>query len=747
MSREFNIDKVFREVANQHQEAYNPQDWSEFQGQLKVNGLQAQPSLLSQVMRYLIKMVSTAAVVYIMPASTHVYQAPKTNAGQQIKVATANNLPNPTITIAPTLPNSKKQSKLPQKQVIKPLPRNINDKHAKNQQKVRLQKSTKANAQPQYIVAQPQKPRFIRQPIQQSIKNTQRKRWQSKPTTKKQNQQHTHLINVPLKKATPPLPVANRKKQALAKEPYQINQLMAIAKLKVLNTSSYTPPKFLANNIDSITLKAKQATWVAYNQNWQWSQRPRNVFQRLGRWLKLSPKPQALPIDDTIKTSIEVLARKTDPTIHIKQAAKPHKDKPISTSRIKLQSLFSGIFGKQDIDGDSINNKIKLVPAVYPIRDIQIGLVYPLSTNGTKAHQYSNKLSLNGLLGSAAALDGVEFSGFGNIEKDYVKGVQFAGFFNTVGNQVEGLQAAGFFNNAGALQGTQLAGFINLAGVTNKSSLPLPSPRFNAQAAGFGNLNLNGSLHFQGAGFFNIGRKIEGFQGAGFFNIAKEVKGFQGSGFIGLGEKIHGVQMSSFANIADQVEGLQMAGFINIAGKVKGSQIGFINIADSVTQGVPIGFLSIIKNGYRKLEIWGSESLHANIGYKIGVRKFYNIFAVGSQFLPNSFRWGLGYGIGSIRDINAKNNFNFEAMAYHISEDKVWEDHLRLLNQIKLLYGREFGNGMSLQIGPTFNVLVSQDTPENNVLASHLPPYHLFNETMNGVNVKLWAGAHIGLRF
>ena len=40
MSREeFNIDKVFREVAHKHQEAYDAQDWNAFQTQLQSAGL------------------------------------------------------------------------------------------------------------------------------------------------------------------------------------------------------------------------------------------------------------------------------------------------------------------------------------------------------------------------------------------------------------------------------------------------------------------------------------------------------------------------------------------------------------------------------------------------------------------------------------------------------------------------------------------------------------------------------------
>jgi len=374
-----------------------------------------------------------------------------------------------------------------------------------------------------------------------------------------------------------------------------------------------------------------------------------------------------------------------------------------------------------------------------------VGFVYPLSTNGTEAYDYSNRLSIHALLGSAAALDGTEFAGFGNIEKDYVKGAQFAGFFNTVGNSVTGFQAAGFFNNAGNVKGVQAAGFLNMSGVV-KSKTHRFNPKNEAvQVAGFGNLDFADNLRFQAAGFFNVGNQIDGFQGAGFFNVSRKVTGFQGSGFMGIAQQVKGAQVSGFMNLAEKTEGLQMAGFLNVANQVKGYQIGFINIADSISDGIPIGFLSIVKNGYRRWEAWTSESLYANVGYKIGVKEFYNIFAIGGQFLPQNTRWGLGYGIGTIRDLNSKRQLSIEAMGYHINENTFWEERFRLFTQVKFLIGNKKRN--SWHFGPTLNLLTSQEVPERGIFASRLPFYQLVNRTANGRNTKFWIGFQAGIRF
>ncbi|WP_299460655.1 hypothetical protein [uncultured Microscilla sp.] len=768
MSREFNIDKIFREVADKHEEAYDPQDWNVLQGHLKANGLQAQPSVLTQVMRYIVKIISTAAVVYMMPASN-----------QLNNTATPSAVDSKTITTqaAEHLTGSAKPLTHPNPDHLAQnnhtLTKNTHERKKETDKKIlKSKKITQHKSKHQIVNKQKGSnvtPHKKRTPLQLNTPNKKARGFvkkTSKPLVTKQKQNIIKQTNINTKDDRLAKNTGNKnsgvvkKKTIISQSLYQVSKLSPIQQLDTLDNTTYRHSKHLAPHIDSISLHTHQTVLQAYHDNWTWVQRPRNTFQRVGRWLGISrkrriPTPNKakqvnakfMAVDDSLKTDKPSKRKKKMATI---RKVNQNKSLNLGAPTLRLNKLLSRLFFDKPnptVAKSRINSLPK--PAVYPIREAQLGFVYPLSTNGVDAHKYSNKLSINALIGSAAALDGLEFAGFGNIEKDYVKGAQFAGFFNTAGSHVQGLQAAGFFNNAGgALAGAQLAGFFNLAGVTNRSASRLAhKPTMNIQAAGFGNLNFNGSLNFQAAGFFNIGRQIDGFQGAGFLNISKEVNGFQASGFVGVCEKIHGAQISGFMNVADQVEGLQMAGLLNIAHKVKGSQIGFINIADSLTHGVPIGFLSIIKNGYRKFEIWGSESLHSNIGYKIGVRKFYNIFAVGAQFLPDKFRWGLGYGIGTIRNINAKSNFNFEAMVYHINENKFWEENLRVLNQVKFLYGREFSNGMSLQIGPTFNILVSQDTPESNVLASELPPYHFFDSTINGINLKLWGGLHLGLRF
>lgn len=380
----------------------------------------------------------------------------------------------------------------------------------------------------------------------------------------------------------------------------------------------------------------------------------------------------------------------------------------------------------------------------YERRTFHLGFIYPLSTNGTEAGKYVNEFSLHWLVGYAAGLDGVEFAGFGNIENDFVDGAQFAGFFNIVKNNVNGAQFAGFLNvNGGNLEGAQFAGFFN-ATVGEMEGV---------QGAGFMNMATGHTEGAQFAGFMNvITHDAEAVQAAGFANFASgNVEGAQFTSFINYSHDVN-VQVAGFMNVASgDVKGFQGSGFINIARNVKGVQLGVFNVADSV-DGVPIGLLSIVrKNGYRKLEVWGSETLHANVGFKIGVEKFYNIFAFGSQFAAENFRWGMGYGIGTQVELSERNYLNIDLMSFQIQEDgdRIFEQtELNLLNTLRIAYSHQFSKHFGFFVAPTFNVMTSQrQNALDGSIGTELSPWTIFDRTYTNTNVQMWPGFHAGLRF
>ena len=421
---------------------------------------------------------------------------------------------------------------------------------------------------------------------------------------------------------------------------------------------------------------------------------------------------------------------------------KTTKNKPKTNKKSLFERMGASInrsLNKENFD------QLPSEPDAYERKPFHIGIIYPLSTNGTEAGKYVNKISLHWFAGYAAGLEGFEASGFGNIENDFVQGAQFAGFFNFVKNDVGGGQFAGFTNlNGGYTKGAQFAGFLNVVADSVEAG----------QFAGFANVNTG---------------KAKGAQVAGFMNVTtNNINAGQFAGFINYAHQVNGAQLAGFANVAiGDVNGFQGSGFINVARNVKGVQLSIINLADSI-DGVPIGLLSIVrKNGYRKLEVWGSEALQANVAFKIGVEKFYNIFAFGTQFSDDEFRWGGGLGFGSQLYTGKILSMNLDLLSFYIREEddkyrteniigndggnlKIYDSDLNMLNSLRLGLNFQLANHLGIFVAPTFNVMVSEvvNTETGEIGSNLAPSWTVYDKTFNNrTNVKMWPGFHVGLRF
>ena len=365
------------------------------------------------------------------------------------------------------------------------------------------------------------------------------------------------------------------------------------------------------------------------------------------------------------------------------------------------------------------------------INDFHLGVTYPLSTNGTQATKYVNQLSAHLLVGNSAGLEGVEMSGFGNVEKSYVSGVQFAGFFNIARNSDELTTLADTRNEGYTLDGGQFAGFFNLA-------------NGNVKGAQFG-------------GYMNVANgHMNGAQLAGFLNIAKGVSGLQGAGYMNLAKNVEGAQLAGFLNIADTVSGVQASGFLNVAKVMQGTQISIINVADSAS-GVPIGLFNFIdKGGYKHAEFYTAEDFQANFAFKLGVPKFYTMIALGVE-LNDEKRWGYGLGFGREWSPARLFKVNTDLMAYQVIEESyenfpdefLESDYLNLHSKFRLLGTLQIAKHFAIFAGPTFNVAVSKYQPFGyDEIGSTLPANSFYNRTFdNETNVKLGFGFNAGLRF
>jgi len=394
------------------------------------------------------------------------------------------------------------------------------------------------------------------------------------------------------------------------------------------------------------------------------------------------------------------------------------------------------------------------VDADKKIRPFQLTFITPMGTNGIEAGKFTNIISFNMFAGYAGGLQGVEFGGFSNVINGEVRGAQFAGFTNVVNGNTYGAQFSGFTNVVrNDLVGGQFTGFSNVV-VGNVDGL---------QACGFSNVTKGDFAMVQIAGFSNVvNGKTDGAQIAGFINIArKDIAGLQLAGFANVaGNNAHAVQIAGFSNTAkDTLTGVQISGFVNTAKHVNGSQLGFINICDTIENGIPLGFISIVRKGYHKLEIGAGESFYANASIKLGVSKFYNIFSVGIKPVGDMFLWGPGYGIGTDLTLSEKLNMNIDLISYSIFDSKHnwrdepwetgnWDYEYSSLNTLSLNLSRQFSKNFSIYAGPSFNVVVSNETDNEGLLiGTDIAPYKMYKSTYYDTIVEMYLGFKVGLRF
>ncbi len=392
-------------------------------------------------------------------------------------------------------------------------------------------------------------------------------------------------------------------------------------------------------------------------------------------------------------------------------------------------------------------------------RPVQVTFIHPLGTNGWNAPKVVNKISINLLAGVSAGTQGFEFGGLVNVDLGNVKGAQIAGLVNTNTGSVKGFQFAGLANTVtGGFNGFQTAGIYNFvkynstgfqfAGIANVN---LQDSK-GAYIAGLTNVFNGDSRGFLLAGLANVNNgNMSGTQIAGLTNVAVGTSKTQIAGLTNIGvQPTTGLQLAGLVNVSPKDhKGTQIAGLVNYTRTLSGFQLALINVADTITKGVPIGFISVVAHGYRRFEFEGNEVLYANLNFKTGTTKFYNIFSVGYRPENDKQNWGVTYGIGTLAPISSRFNFNFDITATHLNEGEAWTDELNLLNRFKFNIAYLITNRLEIFGGPSLNIAVSKlKNSEGEIVGSSLiPSYTFYDETISDTNVKMYVGFNIGLRF
>ncbi|MFA6402991.1 MAG: hypothetical protein WCX31_15425 [Salinivirgaceae bacterium] len=389
----------------------------------------------------------------------------------------------------------------------------------------------------------------------------------------------------------------------------------------------------------------------------------------------------------------------------------------------------------------------------------QLSLITPLGTNGMNSWNTVNNVSLNIFASYAGGVDAFEATGFVSVLRGNLNGAQFSGFANADLGCTDGVQMAGFVNfNKGKLEGAQFAGFVNT--VTDNTKAIQVAGFVNtvvgefegAQFSGFVNAVTKKTKGAQLTGFVNVVMdSLDGFQGAGFANYSMGNSVGQVSGFVNtnIGD-LNGVQAAGFVNVnTGYLKGAQLAGFVNVTKQLRGTQIGFFNYVDSLEKGIPIGIFSIVKNGYRTIEVSSSETLYGITSYKTGTCNFYNIISAGIGMHDHQTLWGFGYGIGTLIGLSDKFELAIEAQSFQINENNEFVDYLNLWNKLTIQPSFQLKPGMEVFGGPTLNAVVSDTkNSEGKPVNSTIAPYTSYTKLYSdGTKLELYPGFTVGMRF
>ena len=372
--------------------------------------------------------------------------------------------------------------------------------------------------------------------------------------------------------------------------------------------------------------------------------------------------------------------------------------------------------------------------------------VFPfVGTNHKLSGNVINDYSVNLFGGYSLGVKKLEFGGIFNIVRSDVTGAQFAGIFNAVGGKMKFIQMAGIFNmNRDSVSGYQFAGMVNLNG--NSSS--------KLSGAGLLNLTLRDSrgTHLAGLGNATIGKQ-EGAHVAGLFNFStQDSRGAKVAGLTNVTVgNFNGGQVSGLLNFTlKEVSGAQVSGFLNYATKIKGAQIVIINATDSI-DGVPIGVISFVLKGYHKIEVSADEIFYTNVAFRTGIRQFYNILTAGAK--PDTFEdeethWTFGYGIGTAPRLSRRLSLNVDLTANQV----VYGQSIEAINMINKLYvGLDFQvvKNFGVTLGLTLNGYITDTTYDKyQPLFTDYKPHFISDKTYsNDINMKMWLGGKIGVRF
>lgn len=259
--------------------------------------------------------------------------------------------------------------------------------------------------------------------------------------------------------------------------------------------------------------------------------------------------------------------------------------------------------------------------------------------------------------------------------------------------------------------------------------------KMSAQAVNKFSLNIfggyAGGVHgFELGGLFNMDREHvkQSLQIAGIFNV--------------VGGNVSGLQIAGIYNrVGGRLEGIQLGGAINKVGYLGGLQIGMVNISDS-SRGYSLGLVNIVKQrGYYKLALSYDVHNRAQVAFKSGREKLYNI-VLGTAGLGESSRvFSVGYGLGTTFPVSQRNLLTAELTAEAYVVGYKQDSPVRI--HLQPAFHQKLGDRFSLFAGPALSLYMPGTSVPKGGGSDPMLPAHHFSLLPK---LKGWLGLQVGVQ-
>jgi len=375
---------------------------------------------------------------------------------------------------------------------------------------------------------------------------------------------------------------------------------------------------------------------------------------------------------------------------------------------------------------------------IYGTRPFQVSFIPYLGTNWLSAGSVSNAVSFNLLAGYSRETNGFELGGLVNINRHRTRGFQLAGLGNITGSNLVGFQLGGLFNIVlGPVRGFQLAGLVNV----------LPDTLKGMQLAGLCNITSGRMTGFELAGLCNVSlHHVDGWQVAGLGNYAAaDVNQVQIGGLVNYGRDNWGLQLSGLINISkNDNRGAQIAGLVNYTKRLNGFQLGFFNYVNTLESGVPVGFFSFIRNGgdYR-MEVSADEVFYANVAFRAGTQRFYNLFKMGTG---DGWMMNFTYGMGTMFRMGDRTSIALDLTCGVVTSTTAGIRYHGLLAKFTPTLDITLARRLALFFGPSYNLYWFNTG--NSIKPDGIAPYTFYDVTFTTAphRMQMWVGGTLGLK-